>query len=90
MKTAISLMQVLKGLEFISPVKITFNNIVLYNDYDSNVEIVPGVLGEIAPPIEALSERLPRIADYLITDISISIVDSHHSLLNLSGYLHTV
>ena len=85
-QSEITLIEVIAGLRAFSPIKITLNDIVLYNDYNSEVEIEPGVFGENKRPSEVIPERLWQAKDYVITDIKISIVHHHHCVVNLRGY----
>ena len=39
----ITLDEILKHINNFNPVKVTFNDIVLYNDYDSEVEVQNGI-----------------------------------------------
>lgn len=72
------------------PVKIIYNDWILYNDYDSNVvaAIVDGgecVYGEIMPPECVIPERIQPIDDYIVTSMNIEIVDFHHSIVTMQG-----
>ena len=78
-------LQVVQRLEGLSPIKITLNGIVLYNDYDSNVEIEPGVFGEIQSPTAMLPKRLWQIENYVVTSVNIKIVQHHHSIVEMKG-----
>ena len=85
-QSEITLFEAVSMLAAFSPVKITFNGIVLYNDYDSEIEVEPGVYGEVlCPTIEVLADRLWQAKDYVVTDIKISIVQHHHSIVELRG-----
>lgn len=87
-QSEITLIEALQALDSFCPVKILFNNIVLYNDYDSEFEAEPGsgIYGEARVPLEVIPSRLWRIEDYVVTDIKISIVEHHHSIIELYGY----
>ena len=78
-----------KAIEYIDkfcPVKIVFNNITLYNDYDANViEIEEGVWGENKPPIDVVPDRLWQFNNYVVTSINIEIVEFHHSVVTMQG-----
>jgi hypothetical protein len=45
----ITMIEALSMLDAFSPIKISLNGIVLYNDYDSEIEIEPDVYGEVKP-----------------------------------------
>ena len=83
-ESEITLIEAITMLSAFAPIKITLNGIVLYNDYDG-IEIVPGVYGEIEPPTKVIPERLWQAKDYIITDIKISIVHFHHSIVDMRG-----
>lgn len=73
------------------PIKIVYNNHVLYNDYDSNVvrertEDGDPICGEIMPPEYVVPYRIRPIDKYIITDINIEIVQHHHSIVTMQGY----
>ena len=74
----VSIIEAVQGLESFSPIKITFNGVVLYDDWDFD---------EIKPPIETLQNRLWRYDNYVVTSISIKVVDFHHSFVHLNGEL---
>jgi hypothetical protein len=84
-QSEITLIEAVSMLDSFSPIKITLNGIVLYNDYDSEIEVEPGVFGEIKPWQEVLMERLWQAKDYVITDIKIEIVQYHHSIISMRG-----
>ena len=67
------------------PVKIIFNDIVLYNDYDSKVEIEEGLYGEIAPYLSVVPDRIKNFEKSIVTSINIEIVDFHHSIVTMRG-----
>lgn len=89
-----TILDILNKLDLLSPVKIIFNDksshstVELYNDYDSTVEIEPGVYGELEPPQKAVPKRLEAtLEDYdiIITSFEVFIVDNHHSAVELYG-----
>lgn len=84
-QSEITLIEAIAMLRAFAPVKILFNDIVLYNDYDSEIEIEPGLWGENKTPLEVLPERLWQAKDYIVTDINVSIVQHHHSIVRLRG-----
>ncbi len=71
--------------ETFAPAKITFNGIVLYNDYDSDVEIEAGVYGETKFPSKVIPDRLWQFDKYIVTSINIKIVEFHHSIITMQG-----
>ena len=71
------------------PVKIIFNDIVLYNDYDSKVEIENGLYGEILPPLAAIPDRIRKFKWSVVTSINIDIVQFHHSIITMQGEYKT-
>jgi hypothetical protein len=83
----ITLLEAVDMLEAFAPIKITFNGIVLYNDYDSEIEVEPGVFGEVKPAEAVIPERLWRINDYIVTSMKVTIIEYHHSLIDLRGKL---
>ena len=71
------------------PVKIIFNDIVLYNDYDSKVEIEDGLCGEVLPPLVIIPDRIQEFKWSVVTSISIDIVQFHHSIVTMQGVYKT-
>lgn len=84
-QSEITLIEALSMLDSFAPIKISLNGIVLYNDYDSEVEIKPGVYGEVKPWQDVVMKRLWQSKDYIITDINISVVQHHHSIISMRG-----
>ena len=62
------------------PVKIIFNGIILYNDYDNN-----GVIGETATPLEVIPDRLWQFDKYIVNSINVEIIEFHHSIIAIQG-----
>lgn len=82
----ISLREAIEYVDTFSPVKITFNGIVLYNDYDDDaIEIEDGVYGENKPPMDVVADRLWQFDHYVVTSINIKIVQFHHSIITMQG-----
>ena len=82
----ITLREAIEKIDSFLPVKITFNGIILYNDYDENViEIEDGVYGEIKPPMDVVADRLWQFDNYVVTSINIEIVEFHHSVITMQG-----
>jgi len=84
-QSEITLIEAISMLDGFAPIKISLNGIVLYNDYDSEVEVEPGVYGEVKPWQEVLMTRLWQSKDYIITDINVKIVQYHHSIITMRG-----
>lgn len=82
----ITLRETIEKINTFNPVKIIFNSILLYNDYDEDViEIGDGVWGEDKPPIAVVPDRLWQFDNYIVTSLSIEIVDHHHSVVKIRG-----
>ena len=81
----ITLREAIEDVEKFAPVKIIFNDIVLYNDFDSELEIEDGVYGEILPPLSVIPNRLWQFDKYVVTSIKIDIVEFHHSIVTIQG-----
>ena len=81
----ITLAEIIKDIEAFCPIKASFNDIVLYNDYDSNIEVEDGVYGELYPLNKVAPNRIEKFKDYLVMSIDIKIVDFHHSIINIRG-----
>lgn len=73
------IMEVVQKLYNLLPIKISFNGIILYNDYDDIGD------GECETLIKTLPNRLYHIDDYIVTSIKIEIVQFHHSVVELFG-----
>lgn len=81
----ITLREAIEKVDAFCPIKIVFNGIVLYNDYDSDVEIEDGVWGEVDLPINVISDRLWQFDKYIVTSLNIEIVEHHHSIISMQG-----
>lgn len=82
----ITLREAIEKLDIFCPVKIIFNDIVLYNDYDEHMlEIEDGVWGENKLPIDVIPDRLWQFDKYIVTSLNIEIVDHHHSVVKMYG-----
>ena len=82
------ILEVLEDLRRFSPIKICFNDLELYNDYDSTKELEPGVFGEHLPPMMVVPQRLTSMFenyDVYVTKIDIRIEDYDHSIVYLYG-----
>lgn len=74
------------------PVKVTFNGVDLYNDYDSTevierLEDGTDVYGEKYSLNNVWMSRVENFKDCFVTSISIIIVEYHHSIIHLHGNL---
>ena len=81
----ITLYDAIEYVDSFCPVKIIFNDMVLYNDYDSEVEIEEGLYGEITTPLDAIPHRIRKFAKSIVASINIEIVDFHHSIVIMHG-----
>lgn len=86
----ITLYDAIKYVDSFCPVKIIYNDNILYNDYDSNVVIDrtengQPIYGEIMPPMCVIPDRIRPIDKYIVTSINIEIVDFHHSIVVMHG-----
>lgn len=75
-QSEITLIEAISMLNAFSPIKISLNGIVLYNDYDDDEE---------KPYQEVIMDRLWQSKDYIITDINVKIVHFHHSIISMHG-----
>ena len=85
-----TLSEVISMLDIFAPIKIIYNNEVLYNDYDTDViatvlEDGTEVYGEVMPPNAVIPDRIKGREDNIINSIDIKIVSYHHSIINLKG-----
>lgn len=90
-QTEITLDEALKNLRGFYPVKVIFNNCILYNDYDDEVpsgEDAEGelVYGEVYPASQVIPKRLYRYNEYVVTTVNVEIVQHHHSIVTITGY----
>ena len=81
----ITLDEILKHINNFNPVKVTFNDVVLYNDYDSEVEVQNGIYGEIMPLLKVVPDRIQNFKKSIVYSINIEIVDFHHSVVEIKG-----
>ena len=78
-KSEITLREAIEYIKGFSPVKIIFNNIVLYNDFYSDVEIDvledgTKVYGENKRPLDVVPDRLWQFDKYVVTFVDIKVV----------------
>ena len=81
----LTLHQAIKRVDCFCPVKIIFNGIVLYNDYDSDIEIEDGIFGENDAPLNVVPNRIWQFDKYIVTSVNIEIVEFHHSIVTIQG-----
>lgn len=81
----ITLYDAIRYVNNFRPAKIIFNDMVLYNDYDSEVEIEEGLYGEILPPLTVVPDRIRKFEKSIVMSINIEIVDFHHSIVMMHG-----
>lgn len=86
----ITLYDAIRYVDSFCPVKIIFNDMVLYNDYDSEVEIEEGLYGEIAPPLSVVPDRIRGFEKSIVQSVEIEIVDFHHSIVMMQGVQNRV
>lgn len=67
------------------PIKIMFNGIVLYNDYDSDIEVDKGLYGETDTPINVIPNRIWQFDKYIVNSINIETIEFHHSIVSMQG-----
>lgn len=77
----ITLREALEKVDVFCPVKIMFNDVLLYDDYDEYLET--------KPPMEVVPSRLWQFEKYVVTSIIIDIVDYHHSIIMIEGKYKT-
>ena len=86
----ITLREAIEHIDCFCPVKIVFNGIILYNDYDDDmIEIGDGVYGENQPPMDVIPDRLWQFDNYIVTSINVEIVEFHHSVITMHGEYKT-
>ena len=74
----INLREAITSIKDFLPVKIIFNGVVLYNDYDGDEE-------ESDTPLNLIPDRIWQFDKYIVTSINIKIVDFHHSIVTIRG-----
>lgn len=74
----ITLREAITNTKDFLPVKIIFNGVILYNDYDD-------VNGENDIPLNLIPDRIWQFDKYIATSIDIEIVDFHHSIITIQG-----
>lgn len=89
-QSEIKLEEAVEYIKDFSPIKITFNNKILYNDYDSKkvIEVLDDgskVYGERLPPTRVVPDRIKTFSNSTVNSIRIQVVDYHHSIVMLQG-----
>ena len=75
----ITLREAIEKTDCFCPVKIIFNGVILYNDYDGDDD------GEIDAPLNVIPNRIWQFDKYIATSIDIEIVEFHHSIIAMRG-----
>lgn len=83
-----TLREAINMTEIFYPIKVVYNDIELYNDYDSNKVIEDEIYGEVLPPWLAIPPRIEEFKNSIVTDIHIEIVDFHHSIITIKGEIN--
>jgi hypothetical protein len=81
----ITLDEIIKYLQMFNPIKVMFNDLVIYNDYDSEIEVEEGLYGEILPLVVVAPSRIKNFEKSIVTSINIDIVEFHHSIIRIQG-----
>ena len=75
----ITLREAIENVDIFCPVKIIFNGIILYNDYDGDD------IGECDIPLNVVPSRIWQFDKYIVTGINIEIIEFHHSIISMQG-----
>lgn len=75
----ITLREAIESSDIFCPIKIIFNSIVLYNDYDGDAD------GETEVPLNVIPDRIWQFDKYIVTSMNIEIVEFHHSIITMQG-----
>lgn len=82
-----TLSEIIPMLDIFAPIKIIYNNEVLYNDYDSDIPTIledgTEVYGEVMPSSEVVPDRIKGRENDIINSIYVKIVEFHHSVITL-------
>lgn len=86
----ITLHEAISMIEVFCPVKVAYDDIELYNDYDSGriietLEDGTEVYGERYPSARVIPIRIGGLEDRIVTSMNIEFVDFHHSIITLKG-----
>lgn len=74
--SSLTILDAINGLSFLPPIKVVFNNFVVYDDHEGD---------ETIPLLNALKERLPEYEQYIVTSMKIDVVSFHHSIVEMVG-----
>lgn len=72
----ITLRDAIEKVDCFCPVKIIFNGVILYDDYDGEEE---GVTLKVIP------NRIWQFDKYIVTSINIDVVEFHHAIISMQG-----
>lgn len=72
----ISINDAIEVLERFSPAQISFNGVIIYDDYNRE---------ETEPLKDLICKRLWKSEKYTVTSIKIEIVDFHHTIIEMNG-----
>ncbi len=75
----ITLRDAIEYVDQFCPVKIIFNGVILYNDYDGEDD------GECDTPLNVIPNRIWQFDKYIATSINIEIIEFHHSVVAIQG-----
>lgn len=86
----ITLHEAISMIEIFCPIKVVYDNIELYNDYDSGrvIEMLEDgteIYGERYPFARVIPIRIKGLENRLVTEIHIEFVDFHHSIITIKG-----
>ena len=89
-QSEITLSEALQNIYSLCPIKITYNNKELYNDYDSKtvIEVLDDgekVYGELLPYNISIPSKFPELLNKRVYKINIDVVQYHHSIINIVG-----
>lgn len=87
-QSEITLLEAIEGVQSFLPIKVVFNDIILYNDYDSSERNDDGSYGETQPPMSVIPRRCASALeryDVFVDSIDIRVVQHHHSIVYLTG-----
>lgn len=74
--SAITIREAIEMAREFCPVKISFNGIVLYDDY---------YFDENEPLMNVVPNRIWQFDKYIVTSMNIEIVEFHHSIITMQG-----
>lgn len=86
----ITLREAISMIEIFCPIKVVYDDIELYNDYDSGrvietLEDGTEIHGERYPSARVIPLRIKGLESRLVTEIHIEFVDFHHSVITIKG-----